>query len=357
MKGLRILSLLVSAALSMAPALAGPAGGPFGHVTPAAETGGRYWEGRLALGTDRFLSVYANRPMRPDAAVTTAIIVVHGAYRDATNALLAAETAAFAIGRLKDSVVLAPAFRAAGAVGAGGVCNDELAAGEVNWGCLGWRYGDFVGNGGLSTYGAMDALLLWLDRRATYPNLRKIVVLGHSAGGQFVVRYALVNTVHDKLSVQVEYVAANASSYAYLDTQRPRTPNDIIEADGGKAFRLKDVTAAQGCGGFNDWPYGLSNRSGYGSSVTDAAIRENAAKRRLVLLAGEQDDHPNSFMDETCPAYYQGANRLQRAMNYAAYLRAAFQASPVIVTVPGCGHNETCMFATAAAAREIFGKE
>src|ERR1041385_3154541 len=51
--------------------------------------------------------------------------------------------------------------------------------------------------------------------------LKMIVVAGHSAGGQFITRYEMLNQVHDKLGVPVSYVVANASSYAYVDDLRP----------------------------------------------------------------------------------------------------------------------------------------
>lgn len=341
--------ILLSGAAACLTAGSPAAAAPVTQVEPA---GSGYWIGHFTVGAGRHLSFYANRPMRRDRSIDTVIVVIHGAGRDAANAANDAATAAFAAGHAHGTAVIAPAFRASSA---GGMCHDVLEDGEVDWGCWGWRYGDPAGNAATDSFAAMDEMLQWLGTRATYPNLRKIIVLGHSAGGQFVARYALVNTVQDKLTVAVDYVAANASSYAYLDTQRPRTPNDVLDPATAGTFRLKGVADAQGCTGFDEWPYGLSGRIGYSGRVTEARIRSNAASRKLTILAGELDDHPNTLMDETCRAYYQGANRLERARNYVAYLEAAFHGTPVLVTVPGCGHNATCMYVTDAARKEIFG--
>jgi pimeloyl-ACP methyl ester carboxylesterase len=55
------------------------------------------------------------------------------------------------------------------------------------------------------------------------PGIRRIIILGHSAGGQFAVRYAAINSRHEFLEqqgVSIRYVVANSSSYPYLDETR-----------------------------------------------------------------------------------------------------------------------------------------
>src|SRR5439155_17668182 len=103
-------------------------------------------------------------------------------------------------------------------------CQDALAANEVNWPCNGnsWRAGGIaIGNAKLTSFDFADEILRKLADRQTFPNLKAIVVAGHSAGGQFVTRYEMANQLHDKLGVPITYVVANPSSYAYLDAQRP----------------------------------------------------------------------------------------------------------------------------------------
>src|SRR5258707_10623890 len=61
--------------------------------------------------------------------ITRALIMVHGAGRDAHNYFRTAVAAAFLAGALDNTVVIAPRFASSG----GGGCNDALAADEVNW--------------------------------------------------------------------------------------------------------------------------------------------------------------------------------------------------------------------------------
>src|SRR5581483_4564242 len=65
--------------------------------------------------------------------ITRALIMVHGAGRDADNYFRTAIAAAFLAGALDDTVVVAPRF----ASNEGRGCADKLAANEVNWPCGG----------------------------------------------------------------------------------------------------------------------------------------------------------------------------------------------------------------------------
>src|SRR5437773_10974895 len=148
--------------------------------------------------------------------ITRALIMVHGAGRDAVNYFRTAVAAAFLAGALHDTIVISPRF----ASNDSSDCRDTLATNEVNWSCTGdsWRSGVTASNGErLTSYDFADELLGSLVRKDVFPNLRAIVVAGHSAGGQFVTRYEMANRVHDKLGIPVTYVVANPSMYAYMD--------------------------------------------------------------------------------------------------------------------------------------------
>ena len=91
-----------------------------------------------------------------------------------------------------------------------------------------------TGNGGLSlSTGLNDGLpslssFEVIDRLIDVsvkqnPNIHRIIILGHSAGGQFVVRYAAINNQHEPLlkkGITVRYIVANPSSYPYLNETR-----------------------------------------------------------------------------------------------------------------------------------------
>src|SRR5215468_10453185 len=154
--------------------------------------------------------------------IIRALVVVHGAGRDGDSYFRHALAAAFLAGALEDTLVIAPRFPS----NDGGSCRDPLGADELAWTCPAepdnWRSGGpAVGNARVTAFDVADEILRKLARRAILPNLRTIVVAGHSAGGQFVSRYAMANLAHEGLVVPVTYVVANPSSYAYLDGLRP----------------------------------------------------------------------------------------------------------------------------------------
>ena len=163
----------------------------------------------------RTYSIDARNP-----AITRALIMVHGASRDADNYFRTAVAAAFLGGALEDTIVISPRF----ASNDGRGCRDLLSPNEVSWSCNGdsWRSGGASGtNENLTSYDFADEILRKLARKDVFPNLKAIVVAGHSAGGQFVTRYEMANSVHDTLGVPITYVVSNPSSYAYLDSLRP----------------------------------------------------------------------------------------------------------------------------------------
>ena len=71
--------------------------------------------------------------------IVRALIVVHGAGRDADNYFRSALAAAFLAGALENTIVLSPRFASNNASG----CADSLGPNEVYWPCNGdtWRSG------------------------------------------------------------------------------------------------------------------------------------------------------------------------------------------------------------------------
>src|SRR5947208_5900844 len=90
--------------------------------------------------------------------ITRAMIMVHGAGRDADNYFRTAVAAAFLAGALEDTIVSSPRF----ASNDGRGCHDTLAANELSWSCSGdsWRSGCVaVSNYRLSAYSCADEIL------------------------------------------------------------------------------------------------------------------------------------------------------------------------------------------------------
>jgi hypothetical protein len=275
-------------------------------------------------------------------AVTRALIVVHGMNRDADNYFRTALASAFLAGALEDTVVIAPRI----ASNAGGSCRDALAENEVSWPCDVWRSGGAAAsNDKLTSFDFADEILRKLASRKAFPNLRSIVLSGHSAGGQFANRYSMGNRVHEKLGVPVTYVVSNPSSYAYLDARRPE----------GSGF--EPYGDARNCTMYDVWPYGIKNRAGYTAAETDQQLIKQLISRPVIYLLGELDTLPLAGFDSSCPAMAQGSSRLARGQAWTSYVNGQFGARHKAVVAPACGHNARCMFTSDTALPVLFPKQ
>jgi pimeloyl-ACP methyl ester carboxylesterase len=297
----------------------------------------------LAGGPARSL-VYRSYPLETkNESITRALIVVHGTNRDADNYFRTAVTAAFVGGALDNTIVIVPRI----ASNDGRSCRDALAPNEVSWSCGGdsWRSGG-VSNShpNLTSFDFTDEILRRLARKDLFPNLKAIVVAGHSAGGQYVTRYEMSNRVHESLGVPVTYVVANPSSYAYLDNTRP--------SDSGAAFSA--FRDGRNCTTYDHWPYGLQGRSGYASKLTDDQLKKQLASRPVTYLLGEIDILPLGGFDSSCPAMAQGPTRLARGQSFAKYANEKLGARHEVKVVPLCGHNARCMFTADISLPVLF---
>jgi hypothetical protein len=228
-------------------------------------------------------------------------------------------------------------------------CRDTLAANEVNWPCGGdsWRSGGVATNNPrLTSYDFMDAIVRALASKTNFPNLKAIVISGHSAGGQFVTRYEMGNQVHESISIPITYVVSNPSSYSYLDAERPSGTNN----------ELRPFGDSRNCTTFDTWPYGLKNRTGYTAKLPDEQLKKQLASRPVTYLLGELDILPLAGFDSSCPAMAQGPTRLARGQAFAAYVKAKYNAQHQVVVVPLCGHNARCMFTAEVALPILFPK-
>jgi pimeloyl-ACP methyl ester carboxylesterase len=309
--------------------------------------------------------VYRTAPLNTrNDAVTRVLVVVHGAGRDADSYFRHALAGAFLAGALEDTLIISPRFGSNDGPG----CRDSLAPGELNWKCSGsenWRTGGrTVDDSAVTSYDFADEILRKVARKDIFPNLRLIVFVGHSAGGQFVSRYQMSNQVHDRLGIPVRYVVSNPSSYAYLDALRPTRwalPADVVAAAPGY-IAPQPVTAlppfvefddARNCTTFNSWPYGLQSRIGYSSRITDAQLKAQLSRPTTYLLS-ELDILPIAGFDASCSAMAQGPTRFARGLAYAKHATERHGARHLVVRVPACGHNARCVFTSEQALPVIF---
>jgi hypothetical protein len=287
-----------------------------------------------------------------------------------------------------------------------------------------WRYGalDTVAN--ISSFEALDQLLRSFimtkpnqpttTAAAHFSSLQRIVVVGHSSGGQFLQRWALLSTVCSMVNyipplsgrgtnttLSLRVIVSNPSSYCYLDPRR-WTDDDayIIPIDQRR------------CPNYNRWPFGL-DESDNNSTIISIRYKEEAIRRAggvhqliqryanverdIIYLSGGQDrcnisssatninwniidsltDHQrrnrqrhrqqnycNSHgLEATCSDVLQGKYRLQRTVRFYRSLQLLYPTKQKqdnqrmihrLVIVKGVGHDHSLMFQSEEGIRSIF---
>jgi pimeloyl-ACP methyl ester carboxylesterase len=304
----------------------------------------------------RWSLVYRTHPLRaPNPAIRGALVVIHGQGRNAHDYFRTGVAAAFLAGRLEDAVVVAPRF--ASREGRG--CNDTLAEGEISHACSGqsWRSGAAAADEpSVNSYDFMDAILMQLADKRVFPNLSTIVVTGHSAGGQYVARYAMANRVHETLGVQVRYVVSNPSSYAYLNATRlPASATCTVNE--GCTAKFGPYGEGRNCTTYNNWPYGLEKRAGYTEKIDEETLKKQLASRPVTYLLSELDTLPIAGFDSSCPAMAQGPARFARGIAYYHHVREVTGAKHEVVAVPLCGHNNRCVYTADVALPVLFPRK
>lgn len=304
---------------------------------PACTAAAQQCRDEFALGA-RTLPIYRNVSLvEPNPAITQAVIVVHGADRDANNFFYSVMTAAEQDGVDGQTAVVAPHFQCSA---------DHPGGGEAYWSCddsgsnYDWAHGgsDLGDPSAVSSYTAMDQLISAFANKAMFPNLQRIALTGFSAGGQFVDRYAST-TSHDPLAgVALSYAPISPSSYLWLDSSRP--------------------ASTTGCAYFDDYPFGMELRSGYVGVPSEQTIIAQTIARNVTYLVGGEDTLANAAgtdMDTSCEANAQGIDRLARAMGFSTSLAAHGGTQPLVV-IPGCMHSRSCVYFAPETRDLLFGK-
>lgn len=330
-----------------------------------------------APGQESRVLVYRTYPLATrNENITRALIFVHGINRDADNHFRTVLAAAFLAGALDDTVIIAPRFASSSSApgNESGDCHDPLAPNEANWICQAqrpdtWRsggpeIGPATEKDKVTSFDFADEIIRRLAQKDIFPNLKKIVVAGHSAGGQFVMRYEMSSPVPDSARIPISYVVANPSSYAYLDTLRPTAnalpatiaPGFTPPVPATPPAPFVPFSDAKNCTGYNNWPYGLKNRSGYAARINDDQLQKQLVNRSVTYLLGEVDILPLGIFDTSCPAMAQGTTRLARGLAFGKYVKEIYGAQHATVVVPFCSHSARCMFTADITLPLIFPK-
>lgn len=182
----------------------------------------------------------------------------------------------------------------------------------------------------------MDQILEYFGDAATYPNLKSIIVAGHSLGGQYVNRYAAVGNT-PSISVPVRFWIGNPNDYLWFDTTRPATKKPAVD-----------------CPTYDNWRQGLA--SGTTPSYADALVGQGRAavysnyqsKSKILAKAlGDSGDDSSS-----CAPFTVGQNRDERFFEtIKAYPPTSIDNVDYVANV---GHDAGAMFSSQAGLYRLF---
>jgi len=295
---------------------------------------------RLAVGTQGILRLYLSSDWAmPLPAITRAVIVLHGRLRNADVYYKSAKTAQAAAGDDgKAAIMIVPQFLAQ-------IDIDEhkLPEDTLRWSLEGWEGGDAaLAPNPVSSFEAVDAILTKLADRRIFPNLKQVVVAGHSGGGQVAQRYAIAGKAEATLArqhIDVRYVVSNPSSYAWFSAERPQP------------------SIAASCPGFDNWKYGMDERPPYLAEATPAALEQRYVEREVIYLLGTLDTDPeHPALDKSCMARAQGPFRYARGHAYADAMAKRDHGTPnhKVWDVAGVGHDGDKMLTSKCGLAALF---
>jgi hypothetical protein len=283
------------------------------------------------VGDDLVLRGYSNRRrIAQPAAVKHAIVMIHGVLRNPDNYYLPAKRVLERKSLFTKVALISVGF-------------DDRASAPKNTQRLArfdshWKHGGFGGqnpddpNNRLSSFHAMDRILV--DLAKTYPQLRRITLIGHSAGAQFVDRYSVLSSITAKSpGIAFQFVALAPSTALYPSELRPE-----VRKDESLSFSVpSDVP------GYNEYPYGLSPspllKRLVGNDAADRAKLIDKLLHRNIVFAVGVEDTALKYLDQSRSANTQGPNRYTRLKYFVEFLKTKYPStSNSLLPISGVGH-------------------
>jgi pimeloyl-ACP methyl ester carboxylesterase len=288
------------------------------------------------------LTLYVSAPLdAPSPAIHRAVVVIHGADGNADSYFRTMTKAAAMAGKAAETLVVAPHFVEQRDV--------NVPRGQLLWSRgADWHAGDLSMRDvtpRVSSFAVIDRILARLADARAFPNLTSIVLAGHSAGAQFVQRYAVAEREDPAVAPRMLYVVANPSSFLYLDARRPDPARP-------GSFRVPTDARCEA----NRFKYGFEQANAYFQRESPPAMTERYRARRVIYLAGERDTDPqHKMLDRNCAAMAQGATRFARTQAFMTYMDAFYAPhAHRLMTVPGVGHSARGMFQSERGLAVLF---
>jgi hypothetical protein len=300
---------------------------------------------------------FRNHDITENTNCRRAVILIHGKLRNAddywSTLQATADTADSA--DMQDSlcILIAPQFLTEAEID-----SHNLDSTHLYWSYGGWQKGNlsldtpYVRPAQISSFAVMDTILAFLARRNSY--LDTIVIAGHSAGAQMVVRYAAGSPMEDELSgygIHFRYVSANPSNYLYMDSVRV-VPGTL------DSFAIPPPETIAACPEYNEYKYGLDSLYNYSyMGQPKDSVRNRYYRRWLMYLLGDADTLTDN-LDTSCQANIQGVHRYERGIVYYNYLDYYYGSSVhcrhIRATVQGVSHKHDSMYTSPCGVFALF---
>lgn len=280
------------------------------------------------------------------------VIYIHGARRNGLDYYEWGEKAVKAANNTYETLFIAPQFTSEK-----DLQDHNHDASHVFWTNNNWRIGDEsvsskkrMMEDSFSSFALVDSMIARVCNKKLFPKLKKIIIIGHSAGGQFVSRYVGITPMPNVLKkYNFSFIVMNPSTYMYLDDRRP------VKTETSLTFIKPDTS---GCPNFNDYPRGMEKLNPYALKVGVEMIKQQFLNRDIRFILGEKDVNVNdSSLDKSCEGNMQGGFRLERGQFFYEYLQLYSNKKKIhqIEVVPDVAHDGDKMVNSKAARWHLFG--
>ena len=232
----------------------------------------------------------------------------------------------------------------------------KAAGGNQSWtNLLVWKASQWAGGGtnqypnkaqSVSSYEVLDQLIAWYADKNNFPNMKQIVIAGHSLGAQTVQRYATVGKPLSSIgvTVPVTYWIANPNSLVWLNSSRP--------------------LSTANCADYDEWRDGLSAYTAYPNVYNTglvaqgtSAVLANYESKNKAYARGTLDNGDDS---SGCAPFTTGSNRNERFFYFINWWTPTCEAPnsasghcDTVDLVP-MGHDGGGMMASLAGQARLF---
>ena len=276
-----------------------------------------------------------------------AIVSLHGDGRNSYEHFSVITQLTTGVGLQDSTILLAPTYPIQDDINQYNLNDDVLY-----WPDGDWNAGDLSRNTQsnprpfrISSFSTMDTIYHRLAENN--PSLEKIVLTGHSAGSQMVVRYAAGGRAQEALggnNIEFVYVPVNTPSFLYYDGNRV-----LDEATEVFDFGPTECTSA------NQYKYGLDNLNQYMETTGETNIIDRFKLANTTYLIGQYDFGGQTG---TCARMVQGYSRLIRTYIYFSYI-GYFYGDTIynnhrMAEIPGASHDFGETVLTDCGKKSIF---